>query len=163
EGTTVILYSSDDEELIGLSDRLLLNKRLTVLVGQSGVGKSSLINRLCPEAQLRTGSLSEKYERGSHTTTMSQLLQFAIGGKSGAVIDTPGVRRLLPDGVSAADVALYFREFAPLVGTCTYGISCSHRIEPGCKIMEAVYAGYIHEDRYESFLRLADELMELGI
>jgi ribosome biogenesis GTPase len=67
----------------------------------------------------------------------------------------------MPDGIGPEDLALYFREFAPLVGQCTYGLSCSHRIEPGCKIMEAVAAGVIHEDRYESYLRLTDELKEL--
>ncbi|WP_304221685.1 ribosome small subunit-dependent GTPase A [Gracilinema caldarium] len=139
----------------------LIKGRTVVLVGQSGVGKSSLINRLAPHAGLKVGDLCEKYERGSHTTTMSRLIELGGSSGSGRIIDTPGVRRLMPDGVQPGDLALYFREFAPLVGQCTYGLSCSHRIEPGCKIMEAVAAGVIHEDRYESYLRLKEELEEL--
>ncbi|GHV16414.1 putative ribosome biogenesis GTPase RsgA [Spirochaetia bacterium] len=140
----------------GLDDlRELAAGRLSVLVGQSGVGKSSLINALLPEFSLRVGDINEKYDRGNHTTTMSVLLEGAGGAR---FIDTPGIRRLLPDDVTAADLILHMREFAPLAGRCTYGHSCSHRTEPGCKIMEAVDAGVIHEDRYESFLRIRDEL-----
>jgi ribosome biogenesis GTPase len=139
----------------------LISRRVSVMVGQSGVGKSSLINKLAPHAELKVGDLCEKYERGSHTTTMSRLIQLQGSADAGCIIDTPGVRRLMPDGIGPEDLALYFREFAPLVGQCTYGLSCSHRIEPGCKIMEAVAAGVIHEDRYESYLRLTDELKEL--
>ncbi len=146
----------------GLDDLASLIKgRTVVLVGQSGVGKSRLINRLAPHAGLKVGDLCEKYERGSHTTTMSRLIQLGVSSGSSRIIDTPGVRRLMPDGVQPSDLALFFREFAPLVGQCTYGLSCSHRIEPGCKIMEAVAAGVIHEDRYESYLRLKEELEEL--
>jgi len=158
-GYRVLPVSAQSGE--GLNDlRALLAQRITVLVGQSGVGKSSLINRLAPHAALKVGELCEKYERGSHTTTMSRLIQLGNSAESGYIIDTPGVRRLMPDGVRPEDLVLYFREFAPLVGQCTYGLSCSHRIEPGCKIMEAVAAGVIHEDRYESYLRLKDELEE---
>jgi ribosome biogenesis GTPase len=133
--------------------------RLSVLVGQSGVGKSSLINALLPGSNQRVGIINEKYDRGNHTTTMSIL----FGGSGGTrFIDTPGIRLLLPDGVGSDDLILYMKEFAPLAGTCSYGLSCSHRIEPGCKIMEAVHAGVIHEDRYESFLRIQDELAGAG-
>jgi ribosome biogenesis GTPase len=141
------------------------------LVGQSGVGKSSLIKALIPDLDIRVASLNEKYDRGNHTTTMSALLEIPrekqVPGKERAlpeeaggtfVIDTPGIRRFVPDGIGAEDLILYLREFAPLAGRCTYGLSCSHRTEPGCKILEAVAAGVIHEDRYESFLRIRDEL-----
>jgi ribosome biogenesis GTPase len=64
----------------------------------------------------------------------------------------------VPDGITAGDIILHMPEFAPLAGKCTFGLSCSHRTEPGCKIMEAVHAGVIHEDRYSSFLRIHDEL-----
>ncbi|MDR0553386.1 MAG: ribosome small subunit-dependent GTPase A [Treponema sp.] len=134
-----------------------LRGKLSVLAGQSGVGKSSLINALLGHDRLRVGALNEKYDRGNHTTSMSALLEFPDGA-GGGLIDTPGIRRLLPDGVTGADLALYMREFAPLTGTCSFGLSCSHKTEPGCKILEAVAAGVIHEDRYESFLRLKDEL-----
>jgi ribosome biogenesis GTPase len=82
-------------------------------------------------------------------------------GARGAFIDTPGIRRLLPDGIAAGDLILYMKEFAPLAGKCSYGLSCSHESEPGCKILEAVHAGAIHEDRYENYLRIREELSQL--
>lgn len=130
--------------------------RLSALIGQSGVGKSSLINALLGETRQKVGAVNEKYDRGNHITSMSVLLEGP--GCSAAFIDTPGIRRLLPDGISSGEVEFYMREFAPLAGKCSFGFSCAHRTEPGCKIMEAVHAGVIHEDRYESFLRIKDEL-----
>ena len=139
--------------------RGLIAGKCSVLVGQSGVGKSSLINALLPDSRIREGAINEKYDRGNHTTTMSLMLELPESGdRPTRLIDTPGIRRFVPDGVSAEDLLLHMREFAPLAGTCTYGLSCSHRVEPGCKIMEAVAAGVIHEDRYNSFLRIHDEL-----
>jgi ribosome biogenesis GTPase len=136
--------------------------RLSVLTGQSGVGKSSLVNALLGETRQKVGAVNEKYDRGNHITAMSVLLEGPEDrehpGRSAGFIDTPGIRRLLPDGISAGEVELYMREFAPLAGKCSFGLSCAHRREPGCKIMEAVHAGAIHEDRYESFLRIKDEL-----
>jgi ribosome biogenesis GTPase len=136
--------------------RSLIAGSSAVLVGQSGVGKSTLINALVPETRQRTAPLNEKYDRGNHTTTMSMLFEVSPGKTF--LIDTPGIRRFLPEGAAADEIIHYMREFAPLAGFCTYGLSCSHRTEPGCKIMEAVAAGSIHEDRYESFLRIQDEL-----
>jgi ribosome biogenesis GTPase len=136
--------------------RRLIQGRFSVLVGQSGVGKSSIINALIPDSNIRVGALNEKYDRGNHTTTQASMVEITNGT---FLIDTPGIRRFVPDGVSPEDVILHMREFAPLAGKCTYGLSCSHRTEPGCKIMEAVAAGVIHEDRYESFLRIQDELL----
>jgi ribosome biogenesis GTPase len=130
--------------------------KFLVLVGQSGVGKSSLVNALMPELKIRTGAINEKFNRGNHTTTQAVLLEMAGGGTR--IIDTPGIRRFVPSGIAGEDLILYMREFAPLAGKCSYGLSCSHKTEPGCKIMEAVAAGAIHEDRYESFLRIRDEL-----
>jgi ribosome biogenesis GTPase len=74
------------------------------------------------------------------------------------LIDTPGVRLFIPDGIKAEELIFHMKEFSPLAGKCSFGLSCSHRIEAGCKIMEAVAAGVIHEDRYESFLRTFDDL-----
>jgi ribosome biogenesis GTPase len=137
--------------------RALIAGRFSVLVGQSGVGKSSIINALVPGLAVRTGPLNEKYDRGNHITTMASMLD--VPRWKARIIDTPGLRRLVPIGAGPEDLILYMREFAPLAGKCTYGLSCSHRTEPGCKIMEAVAAGVIHEDRYESFLRIQDELV----
>jgi ribosome biogenesis GTPase len=136
--------------------RFLVTGKLSVLTGQSGAGKSSLINALLPGTGARVGGVNEKYDRGNHTTAMSVLFE----GKDCRLIDTPGIRRLLPDGVKGDELILYMREFAPLAGKCSYGLSCSHKTEPGCKVLEAVAAGMIHEDRYESYLRIREELPE---
>jgi ribosome biogenesis GTPase len=129
--------------------------KTSVLVGQSGVGKSSIINALQPGLDIKEGRLNEKYDRGVHTTTMSFMIELSGETK---LIDTPGVRRFIPDRIQAEELIAHLREFAPLAGKCSYGLSCSHRTEDGCKIMEAVTAGVIHEDRYESFLRILDDL-----
>ena len=134
--------------------KYLLGKR-SVFTGQSGVGKSSILNALVPGLNIKTGPVNEKYDRGNHTTTLASVTE--LSGDTW-IIDTPGVRRFVPDGISKDELIFHMREFAPLAGKCTYGLSCSHRHEPGCKIMEAVHAGVIHEDRYESFLRIFDEL-----
>jgi ribosome biogenesis GTPase len=140
----------------GLDDlRHRLEGKRSVLIGQSGVGKSSLINALLPEINLRTGTINEKYDRGNHTTTLSAMVEI---NDATWIIDTPGIRRFIPNGIGADELILHMREFAPLAGKCSFGLSCSHRSEPGCKIMEAVTAGVIHEDRYNSFLRIHDEL-----
>jgi ribosome biogenesis GTPase len=138
------------------------------MVGQSGVGKSSLINALYPALAVRTGPLNEKYDRGNHTTNQARLFALSTrpaeseqGGENGTggfIIDTPGIRRFVPDGIEAEELILYMREFSSLAGTCLFGLSCSHRGENGCRVGEALAAGSIHRDRYESFLRITEEL-----
>ena len=140
--------------------RSALAGRLSAFVGQSGVGKSSLINALDPSLALRTGEVSAKHDRGTHTTTKGVLLHLAgrAGEKTLDVIDTPGVRRFMLHDVPAESLALYFPEMESLVGSCSWGMSCSHVNEPGCKILEAVYSGVVHEARYESWLRVKEEI-----
>jgi ribosome biogenesis GTPase len=133
--------------------RALTKGKLSLLVGQSGVGKSSIVNALTG-GNIRTNSINEKYDRGVHTTTLASLVAL----QDGWVIDAPGVRLFTPDRVSADELVMYMREFAPLAGLCYFGLSCSHRTEAGCRIKEAVENGGIYPDRYESFLRLYDEL-----
>jgi ribosome biogenesis GTPase len=132
-----------------------ISGKTSVLTGQSGVGKSSLINALQPGLNIKEGALNEKYDRGVHTTTMSFMIELADGTR---LIDTPGVRLFIPDGIQPEEIIIYMREFAPLAGKCSFGMSCSHITEPGCKILEAVDAGVIHEDRYDSFLRIRSDL-----
>lgn len=137
-----------------------LSGKLSAFVGQSGVGKSSLLNALDTRLALRTSGLSEKFGRGTHTTTKGMLFHLPADadGKWASIIDTPGVRRFILHDIPAKDLVLYFREMEPLVGKCTWGHSCSHESEPGCKILEAVYAGIIHEQRYESWQRIREEI-----
>jgi len=154
---------------VGMDEfRRFISGKFSVLVGQSGVGKSSLVMALIPGLEIKTGTVNEKFDRGNHTTTQGVLLEAspslmatpskpAIAFKT-RIVDTPGIRRFAPTEIQAGDLVLYMREFAPLAGKCSYGLSCSHETEPGCKIMEAVHAGVIHEDRYESFLRIRREL-----
>jgi ribosome biogenesis GTPase len=133
-----------------------LKGRRAVLVGQSGCGKTSLVNALLPAAMQKTGALNKKYDRGNHTTVMSVL--FDDGEACFSLIDTPGIRRLVPEGVAPGDLQTLMRDFAPLAGRCAFGLSCTHRTEPGCMIREAVETGKIHEDRFESYIRISEEL-----
>lgn len=144
----------------------LLQDHLSALVGQSGVGKSSLINVLDNNCVLKTGSLSQKYGRGTHTTTKGTLIHLEIsesltGGIKGAVadiIDTPGVRRFMLHDISPENLQLYYKDFAPFLGKCEFGMSCTHLSESGCKIIEAVNNGDIDADRYESWKRITEEM-----
>ena len=163
-GYKVIRLSAKTGE--GMEDfARLLENHLSALVGQSGVGKSSIINVLDQNVVLKTGSLSQKYGRGTHTTTKGSLMHIELdaalmGGLQGAVadiIDTPGVRRFLLHDITADNLALYFRDFAPYLGKCTYGMSCSHVTEDGCAIKQAVADGALSPLRYESWQRICTE------
>ena len=127
----------------------------SVFVGQSGVGKSSLLNHLVPGGGLETGEVSSKYDRGRHTTKNARL--FLTG--EAELIDTPGIRQIEIHGVSAEELQHHFPEFIPHIGECAFQ-SCSHREEPDCRIKEAVETGKIQADRYESYLRLFEELRQ---
>ncbi|MGB1580600.1 MAG: ribosome small subunit-dependent GTPase A [Nevskiales bacterium] len=126
-----------------------------VLVGQSGVGKSSLINRLVPDHSPRTQSLSASIDAGRHTTTATRL--YYLANRAGQIIDSPGVRdfRLWPMDIH--ELAQGFREIAPHHGRCRFN-DCQHTSEPGCRVMAAVEDGSISQQRYESFCRLLEQL-----
>lgn len=144
----------------------LLEDHLSAFVGQSGVGKSSLINVMDNSCVLRTGSLSKKYGRGSHTTTKGTLIHLTLNetltegiqGRKANIIDTPGIRRFVLDDIEADDLALYYREFEPFVGKCKFGLGCKHQTEPDCAVRNAVENGDITQERYDSWLRVSDEI-----
>ncbi len=134
-----------------LADRL--TDRVTVLTGQSGVGKSSLLNKLVPGLELRVGEISEKRGRGRHTTVASALYPYPDGGY---VADTPGLQYLALWGVDPAHVSDGFSEIAALGPDCRFA-DCKHRAEPNCAVQAAVSSGAIAARRYESYLRLLAE------
>jgi len=131
-----------------------LRGRVAVLFGQSGAGKSSLLNRMFPELTQRVGAISAKYDRGAHTTSFARLFQPQAGY---ALVDTPGIREFELAGVEPRALPALFREFAPHLGACAYP-ACQHLEEPECAVRSAVERGQIHPDRYESYLRMRDDL-----
>jgi ribosome biogenesis GTPase len=133
-----------------------LYEKTTVFTGQSGVGKSSILNALDPKLTRKVGDISEKYARGRHTTTMAELICMNDGITK--IIDTPGVRRLALRGIESSSLDAYFPEMKNLSPLCVFGLSCTHQHEEGCMILKALDEGRIHKDRYESYMRIRDEL-----
>lgn len=131
-----------------------LRGRVAVLFGQSGAGKSSLLNRMFPGLSQRVGAISAKHDRGAHTTSFARLFQPAEGY---TLVDTPGIREFEVAGVEPRQLAFLFREFAAHSGACGYP-ACQHQEEPQCAVRAAAERGQIHPDRYESYLRLRGDL-----
>jgi ribosome biogenesis GTPase len=128
----------------------LLRGSVSVLVGQSGVGKSSILNRIEPGLNLRIADISRKYNRGAHTTVYAGMIQVK---EDITVIDTPGIRELDILHLSSDQLQFLFPEMVPHIGSCAYS-PCTHTHEPDCEIKNRVTAGAIHPDRYESYLRM---------
>jgi len=142
------------EGLEGLA--ALLKEKTAVLVGHSGVGKSSVLNALSPDSGQRVGKLSQKHDRGNHTTNYSVLFLLSDGLR---IVDTPGVRELELAEVLPEEVGFHFRDFAPFMQSCAYQ-PCLHVDEPDCAVAAAVEGGEIHPDRYESYIRIVSELQD---
>ena len=153
-GYPVALTSA--QQALGLEDlREILAEKTSVLVGKSGVGKTSLLNAIEPGLGLRVQTVNQTTGKGRHTTTHLEMFPLAAGG---AIIDTPGVREFGLFGLTPEDVAGCFPEMRPLLGECQFGASCRHEDEPGCAIRQAVVAGAISPYRYKSYLRLKVDL-----
>ncbi len=137
----------------------LLKNRLTAFTGNSGVGKSTLINAVCPELSLETNEISTKLGRGRHTTRQAEIFHAA----GGLVIDTAGFSSLEFQGediILKDDLQYYFPEFDRFWGQCRF-VSCSHTGDKGCKILEAVENGEISRSRYDSYIALYNEVKDV--
>ncbi|MFD1260823.1 small ribosomal subunit biogenesis GTPase RsgA [Entomomonas asaccharolytica] len=131
-----------------------LNNHMSVFVGQSGVGKSSLINTLLPEAELRVGALSELTNKGAHTTTTAKLFHLPMGGN---LIDSPGIRDFALTHINKEIVEQGFIEFKPYLGHCKFR-NCKHQQEPGCALLKAIDEGKIHPKRMSSYRHIITSL-----
>ncbi|HUU68827.1 MAG TPA: ribosome small subunit-dependent GTPase A [Planctomycetota bacterium] len=152
-GYRVIYCSVETGE--GLEDvRNALAGKTSILAGQSGVGKSSILNALQPGLKLRVGDVSEATSKGIHTTTSVRLLALEFGGY---VVDTPGIREFALWDVTRKELAHYFREYQAYLGTCRLR-GCTHTHEPGCEVKAALEQGAISRERYESYFRLYESL-----
>jgi len=149
-----VLFASTYQEqgLEALKERL--KDRTSIFVGQSGVGKSSLINALLPGQDIRVGELSDASGLGKHTTTTTVLYHFPGGGE---LIDSPGVRAFGLEHASREQIAEGFREFRPYLGQCKFN-DCRHQVEPGCAIQAAIEEGKIRPERFKSYLNIVESL-----
>ncbi len=145
--------NSDNTEDDGLVDlQNFLADHTSVFVGQSGVGKSSLINLLIPDLNLQVGEISEANQKGTHTTTTAQLFHFPKGGD---LIDSPGIREFGLWHMDGSDILEGFIEFRPFIGHCKFR-DCQHQQEPQCAIIKAYEEGHISPYRMESYRALRD-------
>ena len=134
----------------------MLQDKITLISGHSGVGKSSLLNAILPDLQLRTRDVSGWSGKGMHTTTFAEMYDLPFGGK---LIDTPGMRELGLVDIDKQELSHYFPEMRNRLNNCQFN-NCLHINEPGCAIKDAVNRGEIHEDRYVSYLTIMDSLEE---
>ena len=137
----------------GVDDlRPLLKDKITLLSGNSGVGKSTLINRLVPEANLRTSEISDAHNTGQHTTTFSEMIRL----DEGWLIDTPGIKGFGTFDMEPEELTSYFKEIFHFSQDCRFS-NCTHTHEPGCAVLKALEDHYIAESRYQSYLSMLED------
>lgn len=160
-GFTVIPASAETGE--GVEElRLRLQGKLTAFTGNTGVGKSSMLNRLCPQLQLATGEVSEKLGRGRHTTRHVELYKL---DDTSYVADTPGFSSFDTDQMDVIlkeNLQYAFPDFGPFVGSCQFH-DCFHRSEPGCAVRKALEEGKIEPTRYDSYLKLYEKASQIKL
>ena len=133
--------------------RAALQGKITVLSGNSGVGKSTLINSILPHAKLRTAEISDAHDTGIHTTTFSEMLPLPEGGY---IIDTPGIKGFGSFDMEPEEIGSYFKEIFSFSKDCRFN-NCTHTHEPGCAVRRAVEEHYIAESRYQSYLSMLED------
>lgn len=154
-GYTCLKVSAETEE--GLQQLLpLLEGKITLFSGNSGVGKSTLLNKIVPGAELRTAEISDAHNTGMHTTTFSEMLSLGDGGW---VIDTPGIKGFGTFNMEPEEICGYFKEIFRFSKDCRFS-NCTHTHEPGCAVRQAVEDHYIAESRYASYLSMLDDKEE---
>ena len=131
----------------------LLKGKITLLSGNSGVGKSTLINQILPEANLRTAEISDAHNTGMHTTTFSEMLELPEGGY---IIDTPGIKGFGTFDMEPEELTSYFREIFHFSKDCKFS-NCTHTHEPGCAVLKALEDHYIAQSRYQSYLNMLED------
>ena len=143
--------------------RPLLNGKITLLSGNSGVGKSTLINRLVPGVNLRTADISEAHQTGQHTTTFSEMIplsgdsgQSGLSGSASYLIDTPGIKGFGTFDMEREELTSYFKEIFHFSKDCRFS-DCTHTHEPGCAVLKAVEDHYIAQSRYQSYLSMLED------
>lgn len=152
-GYNVLLVSAIDGT--GLEEfKKLLKDKTTLLSGQSGVGKSSIVNALQPKLELRTGEISDYSGKGQHTTTFAEMHPLTFGGY---IVDTPGIKMLAFNNLEPEHVTQNFREFFKISSGCRFA-NCTHRSEPNCAVKTAIAEGKISEFRYMNYLQILEEV-----
>ena len=131
----------------------LLKGKITLLSGNSGVGKSTLINKILPEAKLRTAEISDAHNTGMHTTTFSEMLELPEGGY---IIDTPGIKGFGTFNMEPEELTSYFPEIFHFSKGCKFS-NCTHTHEPGCAVLKAIDDHYIAQSRYQSYLNMLED------
>lgn len=143
---TSVIDGTGMEEFTGA-----IRDKISVFVGKSGVGKSSLLNAIQPGLDLKTREISDKTKKGKHATTHLEMFPLDIGG---SVVDTPGMRKINLWDEESVDIAWLYREMRPFLGECRFRAGCTHTHEPGCEVKAAVERGDISQMRYESYLKM---------
>lgn len=134
----------------------MMSGKVSLLAGNSGVGKSSLVNAIAPEIAARVGEISKSHDTGMHTTTYTEMFEFMPGSY---IVDTPGVKGFGTFDMETEEISHYFVEFFELSKDCRYG-NCTHTHEPGCAVLEALERGEIAPSRYQSYLSMLEDKEE---
>lgn len=133
--------------------KAIMQGKVSLLAGNSGVGKSSIVNAIAPEIAVRVGEISKTHDTGMHTTTYTEMFEFMPGSY---IVDTPGVKGFGTYDMEVEEISHYFVEFFELSKECRYG-NCTHTHEPGCAVLEALESGRLAPSRYQSYLSMLED------